>query len=468
MTCGFATPATRTRCHYCWNRIDPAAPILERELALDMLQRQEVFLAERAAAQRARRRRRLIVLGAVGGLLLVWFGWWVYRSFIYTPPPVPQASNPALAMLTGDDVWATSGGDARGSRSTGASVPLDGAEAWSTSVGRAATTSLVADRERVYVVTDERLTALSIADGSVAWEFRLQGAPYGAPTLAGDRVYLALRAGQLLALEAATGEVVWYSLNSGTRFGTSPIVADGYAYVFGMGDLVAFDAETGEVVWRTENRANLAFTNPALTEGYIAGVAGDEVLLFSLENGAQTYFYEFTRAFPYSSVAAGDRFFVTSRRWTVAFDETSGRPWWEYWRAAWNQFWLWGIAPGVPAPEHAWQNNDPPMAEGHAAAIIDDLLILASRDGEVQALRTADGVEAWRLPPGSPDAIPTGPLATSDGLLIAHRDRIVLYDPRDGSVIAERPIEAGNLSDVIVTSTGMYLLYTDGTVTAVR
>lgn len=467
-TCGFATPATRTRCHNCWNRLDPDAPLLDPAHAAELVARQEIYTAQQRSQEAARRRRRQMILGGIALLAVAWFGWWFYRSFIYTPPPVPEASSPALQTLMGPDAWATSGGDLLESRRVDLPVPLEGDVAWSQVLGGVPATPLVADAERVYAVTAGAIVALSVEDGSIAWEYALQGAPFGAPTLAGDRLYVALRAGQLLALEAATGEEIFYSLNTGTRFGTSPIVADGYAYVFGIGDLVAFDAETGKVLWSSPNRAGgVAFANPVITEDHIAGVTGDEVLVFDRSNGAQTYFYEFARAFPYSTVAQDGIIYASSRRYTVAFEETSERPWWEQWRAAWNQFWIWGMAPDVPIPDRLWQNNDPPLADGFPAAIAGDLLIIASNEGEMQALRRADGTEAWRVTPTESEVAVRGPLSTQDGIVLPLEDRLALYDATSGELIAERPVEGG-LSDVIVTTAGMFVLTQDGTLTAIR
>ena len=90
-TCGFATPATRTRCHNCWNRLEPDAPVLDPDYAAELVQRQEVFLAERVDAERARVRRRRLIIGAIAVVLLAWIGWWVYSTFIYSPPAVPEA-----------------------------------------------------------------------------------------------------------------------------------------------------------------------------------------------------------------------------------------------------------------------------------------------------------------------------------------------------------------------------------------
>ncbi|MCA9848094.1 MAG: PQQ-binding-like beta-propeller repeat protein, partial [Dehalococcoidia bacterium] len=194
---------------------------------------------------------------------------------------------------------------------------------------------------------------------------------------------------------------------------------------------------------------------------------GDEVLVYSRKNGAQTYFYEFTRAFPYSTVSRDGVVYVSSRRYTVAFDETSGRPWWEQWRAVWNQFWIWGMAPDVPIPDRIWQNNDPPIQDGFPGTIAGDLLIIASKEGEMQALNRADGSEAWRVTPAEGETAVRGPLATQDGIVLPLEDRIALYDPATGELIAERPVEGG-LSDVIVTTAGMFVLTQDGALTVIR
>ncbi len=467
-TCGFATPADRTRCHNCWNRLDPDAPLMDRDYAATLVERQDVYLAERAEADRARKRRRRLILAGVGVVLAIWFGWWVYRSFIYSPPPVPEASNPDLQLLTGENVWATSNGDLLQSRQVDVAVALDAPEAWSVALGAVPATPLVADAERVYVVTENRLFAVSIDDGTVVWDYDLQGAPFAAPTLAGGRVYLAFRAGQLIALDAATGDVVFQSLNSGARFGTSPMVVDGYAYLFGMSDLVAFDAEDGDVLWRTPNRAGIAFRNPVVTDDHVAGLTGDEVLVFDRDNGAQAYFYEFTRANPYSTVSRDGVVYVSSRRYTVAFEEGSGRPWWEQWRAVWNQFWIWGMTPDVPNPERLWQNNNPPLEDGFPATFAGDLLVTAGRDGEIQALRLADGTETWRVAPVEADVVVAGPLNTRDGILLPFRDRLALYDPATGALISERTLGDASLSDVVVTGAGLYALSADGTLTAYR
>jgi len=467
-TCGFATPANHDRCNNCWNRLAPEAPLLDREYALKLVERQEVFLAERAEANRVRARRRRLILAGIGIVIAVWFSWWVYRSFIYTPPPVPQASNPAIQLLTGENVWATSNGDLLGSRQVDAAVALDAPQAWSVALGVPPSAPLVTDAERVYVVTDRSLFAVSVADGTVVWDYDLQGAPFAAPTLANGRLYIAFRAGQLIALDAATGSVVFQSLNSGARFGTSPMVIDGYAYLFGMSDVVAFDAEDGDVLWRMPNRAGIAFKNPVVTSDHIAGVTGDEVLVFNRKNGVQTYFYEFKRANPYSTVSRDGVIYVTSRRYTVAFEEGSGRPWWEQWRAVWNQFWIWGMTPDVPIPERLWQNNDPPSEDGFPATFAGDLLVTAGRNGEMQALRIADGTEAWRVAARPADIVVAGPLNTRSGILLPFHDRIALYDPATGELTAERMLDGGSLSDVMVTGAGLYALSADGTLTAYR
>jgi hypothetical protein len=463
-TCGFATPATRTRCHNCWNAIDQQAPDLETEAAADLLQKQGDVHAARALANKRRRRIRLAIIGLITAAFVWWIGSWVYSTFIYTPPPVPTPVSTELQTSTGPSVWATSGGDVRGTRQASVSPPLEAAEAWNSRLSWRPSTPVVADGERLYaILANDQIVAVDIEDGSVVWEYRLSGAPLAAPTVAGDQLFVALRAGQLLILNAADGTPVRYSLNTGVRFGTSPLVVDGVAYVFGVGAVVALDAETAEVLWQTPFGSDFAFTNPVVSDGYLAGVGGDQALIFDRGNGAQTYFYEMPRAFPYSIVERDGVFYVSYSRFTAALEEHSLRPWWDGVRGAWFQFWLWGMAPDVPAPPALWQRGRPPI-NGYPGALLDDAIVLAGPNGDIVAVALSDGADLWRH---RYDPIFVAPLATPDGVLVAHDDRLALLSASSGEVLHERPVD-GEPHDVVLTDRGLFVIYADGRITAIR
>jgi hypothetical protein len=86
----------------------------------------------------------------------------------------------------------------------------------------------------------------------------------------------------------------------------------------------------------------------------------------------------------------------------------------------------------------------------------------------MQALRLADGSEAWRVAPRDADIVVAGPLNTESGILLPFHDRLALYDPATGELIDERPLAGESLRDVIVTGAGTYALAVDGTLTAYR
>jgi len=97
-----------------------------------------------------------------------------------------------------------------------------------------------------------RVFSFEIATGRRLWTF--DGAkeeasrPPGAPTLAGDRLFFASRAGTVYALEADSGRVVWKRSLS-EKLNTSVLSVDGHILVGTMGRrLYRLDAATGATV----------------------------------------------------------------------------------------------------------------------------------------------------------------------------------------------------------------------------
>jgi len=462
--CGHATPADRDRCSHCLREI-VKAEILSPEAAERRLARQTRIAEQRDAADRRRRRRMRMLQAAAALVLVALIGRWSYNTFIWEPPPVPPPSSTVRGVVSSSDVWPTSGGDLAGTRSTTAAAILEGPGSWSNALGSAPATRMVQDEERLYVaLNDNRLVALDLDDGEVAWSLELAVTPFAAPTVAGDRLYVPMRAGQLLALDAATGNEVFASLNTATRFGTSPLVDSGVAYVFGIGALFGFDAETGELLWRTDIDSPWGFVNPVLDDSFVATATGDRSLVFDRVTGRESYFYEFERSHPYAIALVDGNVYTFSSRFGAAYEVESRRPWWEGVRVVWEQFWIWGMAPDVPPRPAIWVGSDPP-ADGYPSAVTDELVLLAGPSGDLLAVSRADGSDAWhfvRAPIVGP------PLATQEGLLVVHVDRLGLYDFQTGALIAERVFEDRVLVDVVVTTAGTFVVDADGVVSAYR
>jgi outer membrane protein assembly factor BamB len=463
-TCGDVVAADRDRCPRCLANVVGAPPV-EPDEAARRLGRQAAREAARieADARRAFRLRLLRRGAAVVAVLLV--GWWVYRNFIYEPPPLPSPSSTVRTLLATPDAWPASGGDLGGTRSTAAAPALDAPEAWRVDLGSPLATPLVADRERVYAtLEDGRIVALGIEDGAIRWEHRLPVAPHGAPAIAGDRLYVALRAGQLVALDAATGDEVFASISISTTIGAAPLIDDGVAYLFGLDGIFGFDAETGEQLWRIDVDTNWAFVAPVLDDDHIAVTSGNRALVYDRLRGGETYFYEFERAKPYALVLHDGAILVASSRFAASLDLDARRPWWEGTRAVWNQFWVWQLAPDIPPPASRWVVPQTP-AEDYSAALAGEHLILAGPSGDVLALDVVSGEPAWRL---DLDPVTAPPLATDSGVLVVHDDRLALLDAATGAVTDERPIEGGDLADAIVTTGGTFVATASGSVVALR
>jgi len=471
--CRYATPASRDRCHHCLNDV-ANAQILHPDAAQRRLVRQAEIEVEIADREERRKRYRRIALLAFLGLVLVYAGWWGYRTFIWEPPPLPLPSSSARQLASTTDAWPTTLGDLAATRTTAAVAALGGTEAWRIDLGSALVTNLIADADRLYAtMVDDRLVAIDIEDGTVVWERPLQVAPIGAPTVAGTPggagsedgiVYVPMRAGQLLAIDAATGEELFFSINTGARFTSSPIVADGTVYLYGIGDLVAFDAENGDLLWRKGVNSTWATLSPVIANGSVALASGDRSLVYDRVTSEETYFYEFERAHPYSIAYADDVIYTASSRVVTAYDINSRRPWWEGMRAVWFQFEIWQMAPSVPPPPALWATRRPP-ADGYPMAISDQLIHLANPDGDLRAYARTSGELNWAI---STADIVAPPLLTPDGLLIAHPDRLAMYDIDSGALQNEHPFDGDQLEDVVVTSAGTFVATQNGELLALR
>ncbi len=122
------------------------------------------------------------------------------------------------------------------------------------------------------VGTDNRVFAVSIADGSQLWSFR--GIPEttglvssASPAVSGDIVVVPFSSGEIIAFQAATGQPIWAESLTRTRSFTSlsgirevaarPVIQDGVVYAVSVsGRMIATGLASGERVW-TKNFAGV-------------------------------------------------------------------------------------------------------------------------------------------------------------------------------------------------------------------
>jgi outer membrane protein assembly factor BamB len=110
-----------------------------------------------------------------------------------------------------------------------------------------------------------------------AWKTSV-GEGHSAPVVAGDRVFVLARQGEveeLLSLDLQSGRVVWrqgepvpYTMNPaaqghGKGPKSTPVVRDGRVYTLGIsGILICRDAASGRVLWRQDGKARFRETTP--------------------------------------------------------------------------------------------------------------------------------------------------------------------------------------------------------------
>lgn len=108
---------------------------------------------------------------------------------------------------------------------------------------------IVADEQRVYTFSAaNRVIALNIRDGSLAWQSPVSGVGGLRPALVGDRLFVPLKTGGVAALDARTGEQFW---RAGTGTYHTVTAANGVLYVsgFSTGHLMALSPEDGKMLW---------------------------------------------------------------------------------------------------------------------------------------------------------------------------------------------------------------------------
>ncbi len=454
--CGRVSAASE-RCLHCWRDIAavPPLPPEEAESALTV----EAGLARR-------RDTGWLTPGRVwrfGSLALVALlvGWWVYGTFIDKPPRPDAPSSAARSAVAA--VWSTQDGDNRGTRSTGVSAHLGGVEAWRVALGSTVATPLVTDgRLVVAALQDGRLTGLDASSGRTLWTATLNNPPVAAPVIAGDRIYIAQREGVIKVISTASGEEVWHSRFVAGSFEASPLVVDGVVYAYSTDGIFAFDAEDGQILWEQVFDVGWATVAPVVEGKHLVIATGERAIVYDRESGQQTYYVTFSRSQPSSvAIREGDVLAVFGRNAT-AFRADARRPWWDGFRGVWFRFYLIGMGPAVPPPPTVWDVTSLPRTT-MAAAMGQDVAVVASPDGAVTALARTDGKSVWTA---KVNRLVAAPILTADGVLFAEEGRLLLLDPTTGQQRAERKVDG--LRAATPAEAATYLSTAAGDVIALR
>ena len=195
---------------------------------------------------------------------------------------------------------------------------------------------------KVYVgSSDQRVYALDLRSGKLAWVFKTGGMVHSSPALSGSNIVIGSWDGAVYALDAASGAEKWryqtqteqkHSIMFGIQ--ASPSV-DGETVYVGSRDgyFYALDAANGKRKWRYDAKGSWVVGTAAIDQENVYIGTSDSGLLLALDkrSGAEKYRYA-TKVWAFASpVRAGDALFGASMKGEVlGLDAASGALRWRY------------------------------------------------------------------------------------------------------------------------------------------
>ncbi len=256
------------------------------------------------------------------------------------------------------------------------------------------------------------------ADGRRRWTLKQAGNRWLAPVAARGNVILAEEEGNLRALQAVDGAVVWFRDARAGELAQAPVIANdtaqGIARIFTMdaseGILRAFDAADGRALWQSEACGRT--DGPPASEGRVVvfGNCDAAIHLFQAADGRRLGRIPLgadAQVAGGMALHAGRGYFWIRGGTLVAVDLAATSV---VWRAALG----------------ATDYFATPVADAAR-----DVVFTGTGEGEVLALRAADGGVVWRR---SLVDVPLDPLLLAHGVIFAGADGVLnLLRPDDGA-----------------------------------
>lgn len=246
----------------------------------------------------------------------------------------------------------------------------------------------------------------------VVWRSEVKGETLATPVIHGDRVYFTTMDGDAAGVNLSDGSKVW-SFTSNGPFSAPPVVSNDHLLAASHdGNLYALRPDTGNVEWTVPSRFGRSAA-PAI-QGETIYAAGADGRLVALESssGHELWSTNASRGLTAPVVDEGGVFVGSADHHVHAYDGETG-------------IYRWHMSMRGPVAA---------TPEVHG-----DLLIVASRGGDVRALDTATGEAIWindldhgvHAFAGDDHVIVA---AAADGFVFA-------LDPVDGQVLWSVPVE---------------------------
>ena len=308
----------------------------------------------------------------------------------------------------------------------------NGGQVWSTSFGADVSRDsnygggVAYDNGRVYATNGSGyVAALDAATGGAAWTVKPGGPLRGAPTVAGDAIYVMSQDNQLYSLKTGDGAQSWSSaaaLEIAGVFGSaSAAVAAGTVVAgFSSGELNAYRYENGRQVWQdTLSRTSISTSVAALSD-----IDADPVI-----DGGQVF-----------AIGKGGRM--------VALELNSGQRQWEQ-----------NIA-GISTP---W-------VAGEWVFVVTDEAKLVALHRNSGRVRWINQLPRWDNPKGKKGPIfYSGPVLAGDRLIVASsQGTLINVNPDNGSFQTQTNIGSGVSLQPVVAGSTLYILDDRGRLTAFR
>lgn len=220
---------------------------------------------------------------------------------------------------------------ARGDRLTALSS-TDLAFRWEVGLGARILASPVIAGDLVYVGTARGLVALRLDNHREAWTLQAAYGVGAAPLAAGNTLYACMAAEALVAVDARTGAIRWqHRCDAGS---SAPVLAGGRV-ILGTrgGEVLAVDAASGKPAWTVKVDGMMSFAPAAAGSSVLVGDGGRRLRCIDAETGRVLWTRSVEGRFMGEGPAMSARaiVFTTTKPAVEAYDPSTGRRLWRRW-----------------------------------------------------------------------------------------------------------------------------------------
>ncbi|MEO8256614.1 MAG: PQQ-binding-like beta-propeller repeat protein [Acidobacteriota bacterium] len=188
----------------------------------------------------------------------------------------------------------------------------DGSVAWTMPLTDTLSVPLVLDHGRLVAATATAILLFSAEDGLLQWRREIDARPHQRPSLGADHVYVPVADGRVLALRADNGEMVWERRLPGAP--NEILVSESQLFV-GSNDnyLYCLNAGDGVMRWRSPRTGSDVVSRPAVDDDHVYFISLDNVLrALNRRNGVQQWKKGLTFRPAWSPIVGADTVLVTS------------------------------------------------------------------------------------------------------------------------------------------------------------